>query len=297
MRKWIPLLTLLLLLAGCGGQTAAECLIYYRTSEDSGAAAPAVKGEECGLSVQSTEISAALELLLADPTDVTLRSPFPTGTKVNSWTLEDGRLTVDFSEQYGKLYGIDLTLADYCVVLTMTQFEGVEEVAITVAGEEVPGRNQQVFRAEDVLLNGDESQQAVLDVQLCFPLADGSGLGTEYREVQVGEDETPAEAVLQALCDGPTSKKMTAFLPEELGEVKLSAADGVCTVELDEVWRDAMPEDQRSLELTVYALVNSLAELDTVEKVEILADGRSIWKEGALEPNYQLSVRQTERTD
>ncbi len=297
MKRWIPLLALLLLLAGCGRQTAAECLIYYRTSEDDNAVTAAVNGEECGLSVQRSEISAALELLMANPTDVTLRSPFPAGTKVNGWTLEDGRLTVDFSEQYGKLYGIDLTLADYCVVLTMTQFEGVEEVALTVAGEEVPGRNQQVFRAEDVLLNGDEAQQVVLDVQLCFPLADGSGLGTEYREVRVGEDETPAEAVLQALCDGPTSKKMAAFLPAELGEVKLSVAEGICTVELDEAWQAAMPEDQRSLELTVYALVNSLAELDTVEKVEVLAAGQPLWKEGPLKPDYQLSVRQMESTD
>ena len=280
MKRWIPLLALLLLLAGCGGQTAAECYIYYRTSEDSAAAA-AVSGEACGLSQQESEISAALDLLLSPPADVTMESPFPSGTKVNSWTLKDGRLTVDFSEQYGKLYGIDLTLADYCVVLTMTQFEGVEEVALTVAGEEVPGRNQQVFRAEDVLLNGDEVQQVVLDVQLCFPLADGSGLGTEYREVRVGEEETPEEAVLKALCDGPTSKKMVAFLPAELGGVKLSVAEEICTVELDEIWQAAMPEDPQSLELTVYALVNSLAELDAVKQVEVLAEGQPLWENGS----------------
>ena len=292
MKRRLSLLALLiLLLSGCGKQAAPECLIYYRAADGSGASSAAVIGQECGISVHRAEIAAALELLLENPGDVTLRSPFPAGTKVNSWTLEDGRLTVDFSEQYGRLYGVDLTLADYCVTLTMTQFEAVEEVALTVAGEEVPGRNQQVFRAGDVLLSGDEAQQMVLDVQLYFPLADGGGLGTEYREVRVGEEETPAEAVLQALCDGPTSKKMSAFLPEELGEVRIWKEETTCTVELDETWRSAMPANRRSLELTVYAMVNSLAELDDVEQVTLLAEGNPLWGEGPLKPDYQLSIR------
>ena len=51
---------------------------------------------------------------------------------LRSWTLNNGLLTVDFSSTYGTLSGIDLTLADYSVVLTLTQLEEVETVMITV---------------------------------------------------------------------------------------------------------------------------------------------------------------------
>ena len=49
--------------------------------------------------------------------------------------MNNGLLTVDFSSTYGTLSGIDLTLADYSVVLTLTQLEEVETVMITVGGE------------------------------------------------------------------------------------------------------------------------------------------------------------------
>jgi germination protein M len=287
MRKWVPLLALLLLLAGCGKEEEAACQIYYRTSREDPATA-AIQGENCALSGKIGEIQAALTLLLSTPEEAELISPFPAGTQVNSWTLDHGQLTVDFSEQYAKLDGVDLSLADYCVVLTLTQFEGVDEVVLTVAGEEVPGRSQQVFHAEDVLLNGDEAQQVLLDVQLSFPLADGSGLGTEYREVLVGEDETPAEALFQALREGPTSQTMAAFLPETEGEVHITVTEEICTVELGEGWE--LPEDAGQRELTAYALVNSLAELDTVERVEVLLDGQPLWGHGPLTPDYRLSI-------
>ncbi len=287
MRRWLFMSALLLVLSACGSSRTEDCVIYYRGAEEAGGA---LSGAACALPPDQSSILPALELLLAAPEDLTLRSPFPAGTKLNGWTLEGGRLTVDFSEQYGKLYGIDLTLADYCVALTLTQLEGVEEVAITVAGGEVPGRSRQVFRAGDVVLEGDEPQMLVLDVQLSFPLEDGSGLGTEYREIRVGEGETPAGAVLQALRDGPTSKPMAAFLPAGLGEVKAAVAEGLCTLELDESWRQALPQEPEDRALVVYALVNSLAELPTVDRVLILSEGEPVWGSGPLEPDYQLNL-------
>lgn len=288
MRRWALLLPVLILLSACGGQQGESCLIYYRTTGDN-TAVGAMSGEVYEMSRDPEAIPMALELLLSAPDNVTLRSPFPAGTKLNGWKLEKGRLTVDFSEQYGKLYGIDLTLADYCVALTLTQLEGVEEVAITVAGGEVPGRSRQVFRADDVVLEGDEAQLLVLDVQLCFPLADGSGLGTEYREIRVGEGESPAEAVLQALRDGPTSQTMAGFLPAEPGEAKVSVAEGVCTLELDESWSYVLTQERVGLEWVVYALVNSLAELSTVDRVLILSGGTPVWGDGPLAPDYRMS--------
>ena len=80
-----------------------------------------------------------------------LTSALPEGVSLRSWTLNNGLLTVDFSSTYGTLSGIDLTLADYSVVLTLTQLEEVETVMITVGGEMLSYRDHQRMTAEDIV--------------------------------------------------------------------------------------------------------------------------------------------------
>ncbi|UQT50470.1 GerMN domain-containing protein [Flavonifractor plautii] len=62
------------------------------------------------------------------------RHPLPRGVRLLSWELEEGRLHLDLSEQYGGLSGVDLTVADACLTLTLCQVEGVESVYVTVEG-------------------------------------------------------------------------------------------------------------------------------------------------------------------
>ena len=287
MKKCLLLAVLLLLLAGCAG-SKNTCQIYYRGADNS-LSAQAVESVERELSGEGEVIEQGLELLLADPGDGRFASPFPAGTQLLSWKLENGLLTVDFSEQYSQLSGMDLTLADYCVVLTMTQFEGVERVQITAAGAAVPGRNKQVMSAGDAILSNGEGEMQTAAVQLSFPLTDGSGLGTEYREIRTLETETLEEAVLRALCEGPTSAKMTGdCFPEEPGEVTISVEKGVCTLDLDDSWGQLLPQEDWARELAVYSIVNSLTELETVDKVLLRWNGEILWGTGPLEANYQL---------
>ena len=65
--------------------------------------------------------------------------------------LEDGLLTLNFSEQYGGLADISLTLADYCLVLTLSQVEGVDTVQIQSAGHTYHSRSHQTMKADEVL--------------------------------------------------------------------------------------------------------------------------------------------------
>ena len=92
--------------------------------------------------------------LLGGPTQEGLRNPFPSGTTLRSWGVEDGLATLDLSEQYGDLSGIDLTLADYCITLTLCQLEEVERVQIMVAGARLAYRDHDVLTPSEVMLDG-----------------------------------------------------------------------------------------------------------------------------------------------
>ena len=82
-------------------------------------------------------IPGLLDRLLAGPAEPGLCSPFPEDLVLRSWTLENSQLRLDFSEAYEGLSGVDLTLANCCLALTLCQAEGVETVYITVEGGSV----------------------------------------------------------------------------------------------------------------------------------------------------------------
>lgn len=149
----LALLTLTLL-AGCG-QTGEESgyLVYYRNQAavDSAGAEEALVAERHTLDPSADPVEGLLELVMAQPRGENLTSALPEGVSLRSWTLNNGLLTVDFSSTYGTLSGIDLTLADYSVVLTLTQLEEVETVMITVGGEMLSYRDHQRMTAEDIV--------------------------------------------------------------------------------------------------------------------------------------------------
>ena len=116
----------------------------------------AVPGER-----QSREVTAALgsapytgsssasdllaALLAGPPQDSGLVSLIPPGTGVVDLTIEDRTARVELSGDYARLSGIDRTIADYCVTLTLSQLPGVDRVELS-AGDE----GTRVLQADDV---------------------------------------------------------------------------------------------------------------------------------------------------
>ena len=141
-------------LCGCsqrsGGGKAGDYQIYYSALPNQNA--PLAVGCETWTPETGEQIiPGLLEALLAGPTDPELASPFPDGTRLLGWKLGEGCLRLDLSEQYGDLTGIDLTVADCCLSLTLCQAEGVESVYVTVEGSEIPYRPIQKLTEADIL--------------------------------------------------------------------------------------------------------------------------------------------------
>lgn len=101
-------------------------------------------------------VEGLLSLLLSGPESPELKSPFPWGTAVREWKLEEGMALVDLSEAYGGLSGAELTLADGCIVLTLCQLPEVERVYLTVEGRPRPFRDQMLSRDDFILENGTQ---------------------------------------------------------------------------------------------------------------------------------------------
>lgn len=104
-----------------------------------------------------------LQALFSGPKTESLSSPFPKGVTVQWWEWDeetDGNLRVGLSEQYGGLTDISLTLADYCIVLTLSQLEGVESVEISSEGHMANYRSHQMLRPDEAVLTEPQTAAA-----------------------------------------------------------------------------------------------------------------------------------------
>ena len=200
MRKRIlSMLCALLLLTGCTPGRDAESgayEVYFAAALPDGGAddpvqGPAVQWETRRLPQDADVLSALVECLLSGPVSDGLRSPFPDGVyQVSAPTLTDGVCEVDLSERYGGLSGVDLTIADYCIALTLCQVEGVESVSILVEGEPISYRDHQLLRESDAVLSSAEDEPVYLSADLCF-LREEGGLAMEHRELLVPSGSAP----------------------------------------------------------------------------------------------------------
>lgn len=280
MKKRIAVLLLAALLlapAACGqrrGETPEGPVLWFPSSQEdlsSALASAGYEGEET--------VPALIDALLAGPAaDTGLLSFAPAGTGLLGWELENRVVRVELSAPYAALEGVDRTLADYCVALTLIQLSGIDGVRVEVEGQP-PGR---VLRAGDVVSSGAEEEPVEVPATLYFRM--GGGLGYEVRTFRLTEDEAPAKAVLEALIAGPENENVLApLLPADLTVYAVWMDGGVCSVNVSSALLGEMPETAEERELVIESLVDTLCSLDAVEQVQVLVEGESVSRYGEID--------------
>jgi germination protein M len=277
MKRLFVFLLAALLLTACAAEpeqpSPDDYTLYYAASLGMSAGGDAIRG--CTVSVAD---SAAMEtqtlaetllmLLLSEPKDDALRSPFPSGTSLQKLTVAGGRAQVDLSAQYGRLSGIDLSIADACVTLTLTQLRGVYAVRITANGRELPYRDTQLLTAADALLSSGEDVTRPINVSLYFLDRATGELRSQAQTLMLYEGQTRVSAVLDALKRGPAGDDtLAALLGDDVTLASSHTENGVCYVELSGV-RETAEDETKALE----SLERSLLSLDGVEGVQLIAD-------------------------
>lgn len=286
-QKMLLLLCAALLAAGgCAAPEQAEgggqsYLIYYSALNDPEGES-AVAAEERALPQGQEPIPGLMTLLMQRPQGTDLATPFPSGLKLLDWTLEEGQLHLDLSEQYYSLSGVDLTLADACLTLTFSQLEEVESVYVTVEGHELPYRTIQQLTAGDILLAGGAEEPMALGVELWYLRQNGQALGMERRQIVKTVDQTVVQAVLAAWAEGPEEDGLTSCLPEGSQILSVELRNGVCTVDLSPEFIEGLPQDEKTAALMVYAMVNTLCGVDGVEAVQLYVEGQPAPAVGSL---------------
>ena len=213
------LVLLLSLLCACAAQHAQEMdengyELYFLSDPNSAGGGDAIRAQEKRLTLDGameTEdcVRALMEALLAGPDEPSLSSPIPEGTALKSLKVSGRRAQIDLSAQYARLTGIDLSLADYCITLTLTQLPNVNAVSITADGRELPYRETQVLLSADTLLSSRESGLRPITVSLYFLDSKTGELRAEQQTLALYEGQTRVNAVIEALAQGPEDSMLS----------------------------------------------------------------------------------------
>ena len=281
MKRKLTVLTalalVLLALAGCGVvQKEQEGLrLYYAASLDTHRGGDAIDSvtidwDELPQGDQVARAESVLALLMGMCQEKGFQSPIPAGTTLRSVTIIGGTACVDFSGSYGQLSGMALTIADYCVALSLTQLDGIYAVRITVNEQELAYRDNDLFLAGDVLLTSMDDVVRTLTARLYFPNSDGD-LEAEERLLTQYEGQSAADVVLSALGDGPSDDDLQPLAEKGLSGMTVRMDNGVCQLNVASASMEELEDDTaRQLLLCV---TQSLQSLEGISSVQLYIDG------------------------
>ena len=256
-RGWIAAGLALLALAACASpappeEQGARTPIYYLAAEDASRGGDRIRAcyETLGLGQDATvrdEAAAVVSRLLEGPTDRELESPLPAGVELLSLEVRDRTAYVDLSGSFNQLAGVELSMADYCLTLSLTALDGIGAVRITAQGRPVGQQPKQVFYERDVLLSTMDDVLQTVEVTLYFQDSGGTLTG-----------------------------ELSPTLPENFTVNYVRIENGICYVSLPAASLALLPEDEQAQRTILWSLAESLYSIAAVDELRLLADGEEL---------------------
>lgn len=281
MRKrwiaWMLLVALVLsLFTGCKRESSENSIkIYYMDALGNG-----LVTEEHVLKSESREKQAKeiMKLLASAPENANYRRTIPEGVEVLDLVFDKGTITINFDHNYEDVTGYTEVLIRAAIVKSLLQIKGVESVTFYVAdkplldskGILVGSMSGETF-IEDY---GQETDSLIkTTLTLYFASADGQSLVKKYVDVYYNNNIARERLVIENLIKGIDEQDAKSPIPSGTKLLNITVTDGVCYVNFDSTFLNV--DSGMSADVVVYSIVNSLTELDNINKVQLLVNGAS----------------------
>ena len=224
------------------------------------------------------QINLLMSYLAAIPEKPAYKSPLAMGFSVLNIDYSEGSFVLNVDEKYMDLSPTTEVLVRAAIVRTLVQADGVKRVQIQVNGSQlVDAAGDPVgWMTADQFIHNDGSEinsYEQIRVKLYFANESGDRLIAAYRE-KFYSTNTPLERfVVDEILAGP-SGKIAGLYPTVNPDVKILSVmtkDGICYLNFDSNFLEAV--GNVTLEVEIYSLVNTLTELQSVNRVQILVNG------------------------
>lgn len=288
IRRWICALLLLavvMALFGCqkkdGGSEPLEGVyqIYYLNSsmtrmEPQEFTIPEKPGEDATADTD-WRITKLMEQLRTVPKNLDRQAAVPDKVGFERYKLEDTVLYLYFDNNYAMMNATREILCRAALVRTLTQVEGVDFVAIYTADQPLmdsSGNPVGAMAGADFIDNiSNVNAFEKTDLVLYFADDTGEKLVKESREVVHSVNTSLEKLVIEQLIEGPRRPGTNATLPRDTKLLNVSVNENVCYINFDASFLNNTLDVKEYV--PIYSIVNSLAAVSQVNKVQIAVNG------------------------
>ncbi len=284
-RKFISILICLLMLvmtmSGCGkgAKSDGPLVNVYYLSRDGYSVVP-VQYELTATDTHS-QIEELLVRLSLESTFNDYKRTIPTNVEVNGYDVTSGCVTLFFDADYSSIPATTEIMIRSAIVRTMLQIEGVDSVSFVVGGStlfDAGGNIVGVMSANSFLIGLGDDGDAIetTSVTLYFSSLDGQSLLSETRDIAFSDSSaTPlTKLVVDQLIIGPTNPDAQGIFAPTTRVISATVTDGICYVNFDEGFLNQAYSVSEPV--AIYSIVNSLTNIDGVQKVQFYVNGSSV---------------------
>jgi len=281
-----------LLLIACGKnetkEEQTELFVYYINKDYTTVVETkyqtATKKEETELILEEL-----LNQLAVPSEEFTLNTPINSLFSVEKIDLNKKQLTIDFSSGYWELEPLREVLTRAAIVQTLLQLDEVESVSFTVEGISIADSTDQIIGRMDqnTFMNTTRSQINSYEkatVQIYFANEAGDALFPVQRTLIYSSNISMVKLVLEQIIVGPVNGDSFSTINEKTSVIGVTVKDGICYVNLSKEFLNQT--EKVTAETTIYSIVNSLVEINSINKVQISVEGKT---EGIYIGNIPLS--------
>lgn len=234
------------------------------------------------VSDQKLMFNTVVEEYFSGSKNTNLGLSLPEDFKVNAKRYSEGTAYIDLAGSYNDMAANLKILSMGSLVYTLTDLDFIDNVCITIDGIPMMDKNNEkiaVFNRDLVVnnptINPEKTSWKV--VYLYFANQDGSRLVCQQRGMEVKQSLSLEYQIVEQLINGPDNSNggtMQQTVPAATKIRDIKTEEGICYVNLS---RDFIKKSGSISEpVIIYSIVNSLTELDTVNKVQFLIEGEKI---------------------
>lgn len=279
MRKWVVLLLFVMfigILTGCASEEDVSeegFLIYHINNAETRVESSAVELDGDSLEEKVEAIFTCLAM-----GDSTYKAPLGMGFSIVSWEIAGKSMTIEVSPEYSKLSGTTEVLVRAAIVRTLLQLEELEGIYFTKEGSPLTDNvGMYVGRmTKDTFIQNDGNEintYELVKVKLYFTNENADMLVAANREKHYSTNTPLERFVVEELISGPSGQVEGIYptINPETKIINVMTTDGICYVNLDSAFLSVI--NNTSLDLAANSIANSLLELNSVSKVQILVNG------------------------
>lgn len=197
---------------------------------------------------------------------------------VTAYSINDDVVQISVDENYKKLSPTTEVLTRAAIVRTLTQIKGIRYVNMKVGENDLTDSLGGIIgsmTAEQFVDNaGNEiNTYEKVELHLYFAAMNGKHLVKVLKPVEYNSNISLERVIVEEIINGPEEEILHSTVNPNTKIISIAVKDNICYVNLSKEFlttqNNVLPE------VTVYSIVNSLIELQNINKVQISVEGNN----------------------